>query len=112
MEQKEKFQQSFTKYVLGAQSMDLCKTYTSPITWDMNLALYQELLHPYKQTFYRTVTEHHRQWANIFKFRQVLVPGDNCLLWHDLCNTFHLVILESKEFYQSSHSDKQEWFVP
>lgn len=41
-----------------------------------------------------------RQEASILKFHQALVPGDNCLLWHDLCNTFHPLILESKECYQ------------
>ena len=50
---------------------------------------YQELLHLYKQTFYRTITEHYRQQANILKLHQALVPGDNCLL--DMIYATHFI---------------------
>ena len=99
-ESNEKLKQSFAEYVLAAQSRDLCNKLIQALPLERWILHYQELLHLYKQTFYRTITEPYRQWANISKFHQALVPGDNCLLWHDLCNTFHLVILESKEFYQ------------
>lgn len=85
---------------MGAQSRGLCNKLIQDLSLEKWIFYYQELPHLYKQTFYRTATEHCRQWAKVLKFHQALVPGDKCLLWHDLCNTFHLVILESKEFYQ------------
>lgn len=97
-ESNEKLKQSLTEYVLGAQRSLQQIHALSLERWILHD---QELLHLYKQTFYRTVTEHYRQWANILKFHQALVPGDNCWLWHDLCNIFHVVISESKDFYQS-----------
>lgn len=97
--------------LLCSEQGSLEQTHTNRVTWEISPALRQPLL-PCKQTFDRTVTEHHRLRANTFQFHQAPVLGDNCLLWHDLCNTFHPVILESKEFYQkSSHSDRWEWFL-
>lgn len=64
----------------------------------MNSALHQELIDLYRLSIelYLNTTGN----KPTLKFYQALVPGDNCLLWRDLCNTFHLVNLESKEFYQ------------